>query len=76
MFLPQSKFYRSGVVNEKDFLLFKRVVITTVNCFHSSDTGYFKAEVYVLSQLPGVCFFQRRTRGKEIAQTFLLQPEL
>ena len=48
----------------------------TVNCFHSSDTGYFKAEVYVLSQLPGVCFFQRRTRGKEIAQTFLLQPEL
>ena len=35
-----------------------------------------KAEVYVLSRLPGVRFFQRRTRGKKIAQTFLLQPEL
>ena len=35
-----------------------------------------KAYVYVLSRLPGVCFFQRRTGGKKIAQTFLLQPEL
>ena len=32
--------------------------------------------VYVLSRLPGVCFFQRWTRGTKIAQSFLLQPEL
>ena len=47
-----------------------------LKCLQKSWVFELKAEVYVLSRLPGVCFFQRRTRGKKIAQTFLLQPEL
>ena len=30
-----------------------------------------QGQVYVLSRPPGVCFFQRWTRGKKIAQSFL-----
>ena len=30
----------------------------------------------VLSRIPGVCFFQRWTLGKKIAQIFIVQPEL
>ena len=40
MFLPQNRVYRSCVVYKNYFLLFKRVVIMSVNCFHSSYAGY------------------------------------
>ena len=49
------------------------------NNFHSQRQVFNKVSlkilVYVLSRVPGVCFFQRWTRGKKTAQSFLLQPE-
>ena len=53
------------------------------NCTHSifrtieASSSSLKLKLTnVLSLLPGVCFFQRWTRGKKVAQSFLLQPEL